>query len=274
MRVLFLSVLFSAILIKTSFCQELNTKQVKDTLVTEEVIYEVDTVYLHPDTVSFYDTIVHYTPKPARKLPIFVEVAGSSFVSGIFDYATIDTLTIRKTVNYSGALTLAYSYKSVFWGINLGLSQLEENIAYGKSFNSSNAQYTQSGYYDSLAYSGNCDYTNYFNYLNVALVFGKKWTGPGKFSYRAILHAGCDILLSHSSYSVLSDSENKIPLADSDLRKFAWYFDLSASIGYRLGKKADIFVAPYGKFSLKSGKAYPLSNMAVIGLRLGFIKYF
>ena len=274
MRILFLSVLFSAILIKTSFCQELNTKQVKDTLVTEEVIYEVDTVYLHPDTISFYDTIVHYTPKLARKLPIFVEVAGSSFVSGIYGFTTIDTLTIHKTVNYSGALTLAYNYKSLFFGINMGFSQLEENIVYGRSLNSSDAQYTNTGYYDSLIYSGNCAFTNYFNYLNAALVVGKKWGGKGKFSYRAILHTGCDILLSHRSYSVLSDAGNKIPLPDSDLRKYTWYFDFSASVGYSVGKKVDVFVAPYGKLSLKSGKSYPLSNMAVIGLRLGFTKYF
>jgi hypothetical protein len=274
MRVLFLSVLFSAILIKTSFCQELNTKQLKDTIVTEEVIYEVDTVYLNPDTISFYDTIVHYAEKPARKLPIFIEVAGSSYVSGVFNFETIDTLTIRKTVNYSGAITLAYSYKSLFFGINMGFSQLEENIAYGKSFKSSNTQYTNASYYDSLAYSGNCAFTNYFNYLNAAIVFGKKWTGSGKFSYRTILNAGCDILLSHSSYSVLSDAKNKVSLPDSDLRKLSWSADLSASVGYSLGEKADIFAAPYAKFSLKSGKAYPLSNKFIIGVRLGFIKYF
>lgn len=274
MRVLFLSVLFLAILIKTSFCQELNTKQVKDTIVTEEVIYEVDTVYLHPDTISFYDTIVHYTAKPARELPIFIEVAGSSYVSGVFNFETIDTLTIRKTVSYSGAITLAYSYKSLFFGINMGFSQLEENIAFGKSFNTSNTKYTNTSYYDSLIYSGNCTFKNYFNYLNAAIVIGKKWEGSGNFSYRASLHAGCDILLSHSSYSVLSDAQNKVPLPDSDLRKYTWYFDLSASLGYRFWKKTDFFLAPYSKLSLKAGKAYPLSNKAIIGIRLGFIKYF
>lgn len=274
MRVLFLMVFFLAILTKTSFSQEFNTKQVKDTIVTEEIIYEVDTVYLNPDTISFYDTIVHYAAQPARKLPFFIEVAGSSFVSGVFNFETIDSLTICKTVNYSGVITLAYTYKSLFWGINLGYSQLEENITYGKPYNSSDAHNSNSGYYDSLVYIGNCTFTNYFNYLNAALVFGKKWTGRGKFSYRAILHAGCDILLSHSSYSFLSDAKNKVPLPDSDLRKLSWYADLSVSVGYSLGKKADIFVAPYSKLSLKSGKAYPLSNKAVIGFRLGFIKYF
>lgn len=274
MRVLFLIVFFSAILLKTSLSQEFNTKQVKDTLVTEEIIYEVDTVYLQPDTVSLFDTIVHYTIKPVRKLPFFVEVAGSSFLSGIYDFTTIDTLTVRKTANYSGALTFAYTNKTVFCGINIGFSQLEENFSYQNSINSSSAQYPNASYYDSLIYTGSCTIRNYYNYLNAALVVGKKWTGRGKLSYRAILHTGCDILLNHSSFSALSDADNKIPSPTSELRKIAWYFDVSASIGYRIGKKTDVFVAPYSKLTLKSGKSYPLSNKAIIGLRLGFIKYF
>ncbi|HEX2937083.1 MAG TPA: hypothetical protein VHO72_17140 [Bacteroidales bacterium] len=273
MRVLFLIVLFSAILFKTSFSQELTPKLVVDTIETEEIIYDVDTVYLQADTISLFDTIVHYTAIPARKLPIFVEVSGSSYVSGMFNFINIDTLTIRKTVNYSGALTLGYSYKTFFLGINMGFSQLEENLAYGRSFNSSDAQST-SGYYDSLTYSSNCSFTSYFNYLNAALVVGKKWTGNGKFSYRAIFHAGCDILLSHRSYSVLSDGENKFPIPESDLRKLALYFDLSASVGYRFWRKTDLFVAPYSKLTLKSGKEYSLSNRVICGLRLGLITYF
>lgn len=274
MRVLFLIVLFSIILFETSFSQELTTKQAMDTLETEEIIYDLDTVYLQADTVSLFDTIVHYTTIPARKPPIFLEVSGASYVSGIFDFANIDKLTIRKAVNYSGALTLGYSYKTFFLGINMGFSQLEENLAYERSFNSSDAQNSHTGYYDSLTYTGNCTFTSYFNYLNAALVVGKKWAGNGKFSYRAILHAGCDILLSHRSFSALSDTENQYPIPNSDLRKFTWYFDLSASVGYRAWRKTDLFVAPYGKLSLKSGKEYPLSNRAIFGLRLGLITYF
>lgn len=271
MRVFFV-ILFSAFLFQPAFSQELEQKPVTDSLVNEEIIYEVDTVYLQPDTVNLFDTIVHYVTKPVRKFPLFVEISGSSFVSGLFDFAATDTLTINKTLNFSGSLTFAYIHKSIFWGINIGFSQLEDNITYRKYPYSAVKEYAS--YYDSLVYTGNCNIRNYYNYLNAALVFGKKWTGKGKFSYRAILHAGGDILLKHYSYSLLSDAENKLPIPASDLRKITVYFDLSTSIGYSVGKKTDIFIAPYCKFSLRSGKDYPLSNKAVVGLRFGFIKYF
>jgi hypothetical protein len=273
MRYLYLFVFLILTTFKSAYAQQPEQKSVTDTIVTEEIVYEIDTVYLQPDTINLSDTIINYI-KQHKKHTWFVQAGVSPYVSGIFDFGNVDTLQLKKTINYAVDFTLAYSFKTSFLGINIGFTQLQENLSYPGISYSSIAQSSGGAFYDSLSYAKTCSYRNYFNYLNIGVVFGRKWKGVRKISYSTSANAGCDILLSESAYSVLSDSYNKIPLPTSDIRKLSVSLGLSAALDYTLAKNTEFFFAPYVKFSLRLKKDYPLSSLTVIGFSVGLRRYF
>ncbi len=234
----------------------------------QTIIYEYDTVYIAPDTVKLTDTIINYLPakKNIKNHPWSVGISVSPFVPNAFNEKnSLDSFSLQRTVNYRVALNLQYDHKNFIYSIGFGITPLHERIHYQGSL-AANTQQQLSVPYDSLSINRNCTADNYFNYLNVYLTVGKKWV-KRKIYYAITASIIADFLLDYKAFLPVSNQDNQIKA--SSVRKFSYATALSPYMGYRFGKKLELYIAPFYRYTINKKNNYPLNNLNNLGIGAG-----
>jgi hypothetical protein len=235
----------------------------KDTV--ENVFYEYDTVYMAPDTIRITDTIIDYqTVQPVEEITnsecwsIGLEVV--PFTSNIFNSkSSIDSFSLKNTVNYIYSLKLQYVYRGFIIGLGVGITPLHDRIRYtsANNFLISN---------DSISIVTTNTSENYYRYFNFYLNVGRKW-GKSKFHYSFNAGLIADVLIDYNARFPIDNQYNKI--SDNFVRKIGLAVMLNPSISYRIWKKLDFYISPLYRYNLNKRNLYPLSNLQNAGIGLG-----
>ena len=251
--------------------QVINTNSVKPDSIVETIVYEYDTVYVAPDTLKLTDTIVNYLriPEKIKKHNLSVGFSILPFISNPFNQVNaIDSFSNQKVFNYSLDVNIGYTLKNYIVSIGAGITPIHERLRYQSSHNVSTSSQVASASYDSLQVNYNCTADNYYDYFNAYLSIGRKWRSKN-FDYGCNISLITDILIDFKAFVPVSPPlENRIH--STSVRQLGFSAAVSPYLGYRFGKKLELFVAPFYKYTFNKDHRYPQNNLQNLGIGVGF----
>ena len=254
------------------------TPSLRDT-IKETIIFEYDTVYLKPDTIRMTDTILNIIhsnpvkkPKPffhnfsffprrlnistspvlsSRFRPNSIGIAVVPFVAGNLKKEQIsDSLTTQPLINVSFCLKLNYMLgKRSIFSVGAGFTPFHEMQQFQRTYYARVPDSNRTDAYDSLLVSEERTYNYYYNFLNLYLLYGRKWNLTDNL-YLSI-DAGCavDLLLDYNQ-----GNTNRQP---SETGKFNISFSISPSFSYKLSNNIEFCLSPFFQHSFGLNKKYP-----------------
>ena len=252
--------------------------------IPETIIFEYDTVYLAPDTLKQVDTIVHYQQlkqnntlqkKNFKFLENFNILKGfnehwslgvgfNTYLDGLLDKSLLlDSVSVRKLINYSFEVHLNYKVNQFIYSIGLGYSPVHEQFQ-AQSINGQNSSIAGNGSYDSLQIKSNCLTTNYYHYLNVFLNVGKKW-GHGNVFFVLNSNLTCDILINSSA---LLPFNPPLKVNSSSIQKIGLKIGINPYIGFKFLKNSEFSLGPFCNYSVLHSQKYPVVNQFIFGIGL------
>jgi hypothetical protein len=255
---------------------------VRHNITLDTVIYEVDTVYMPPDTIRIADTIRNNPPrtqsveKTTNKIQYVAKKFSNQwslgfhilpFISNLFNnISPIDSFSFQKVVNYSYDINIQCGFKNYVIGIGAGITPLHERMNYQGSHGATSAQDALLSY-DSLQIANNCTSDNYYNYFNLYLTVGRKWTGKKiDFGFNASFIT--DLLMDYKAVLPLSSPFNN-QINSSSVRKLGFSAAISPYLGFKFGKTMALILAPFYKYSFSQDHKFPQNNFQNIGISAG-----
>ena len=237
-----------------------------DTL-KENIIYEYDTIYLAPDTVRITDTIYHLLPLQIKKHhfsieAVFVPYFYSSFNSQFFS----DTLLVKNNLNYNFTLNLVYEKNRYLFSAGIGFSPFHEHLSKTTSTLSSTSATNGQQLYDSLLIINDCTTENYYNYLGLQLMIGRKWTYR-KLNFELKTYLITNLLLNYKAYYPTSEPENEI--RKSDVLQSVYSVCVSSGFGYQFTKRIGLNISPFYSYSFSNRHKFPRRAFQSIGIGVG-----
>ena len=255
---------------------------VRHNVTLDTVIYEVDTVYMPPDTIRIADTIRNNpsrTQSVEKKTNKIHDVAKKfsnqwslgfrilPFISSPYNnISPIDSFSFQKVVNYSYDINIQCGFKNYVIGIGAGITPLHERMHYQGSHGAISAQDALQ-LHDSLQIANNCISDNYYNYFNVYLSVGRKWTGK-KVDFGFSASFIMDLLMDYKAILPLS-SQFDNHINSSSVRKLGFSAAISPYLGFKFGRKIELILAPFYKYTFNQDHKFPQSNLQNIGIGVG-----
>jgi hypothetical protein len=249
----------------------------KDTL-KEIIVFEYDTVYIEPDTIRITDTIttIIKTTEVKKKKEYSLAFLNPKsigfnllpFFSGNLKNKNIsDSLSYQTVINSSLSVQLNYYNKKYFFSIGLGFTPFHEKYQYTGTYYSVDGITDTTGTYDSLLI--NKEYTGdyYYQYLNLNILFGKKWNLNKRWNLRLVAGFTSDFLLGYK--------QGNTKTMRSEIRKFDISIAFSPQIVYTYKKRKqnfEIYISPFYQHSLLANNKYPYTTLQKMGIGVGFNK--
>ncbi len=271
----FIIVIIQILLSTTAFSQ---IDPVSKDSLNEVTIYEYDTVYLEPDTIRVTDTIttiIKATEVKKKKAYSLAFLAPKSigfnllpFISGNLKNKSIsDSLSYKTVFNTSFSVQLNYYNKKYLFSIGAGFTPFHEKYQYSGTYYSTDGETDTTGTYDSLLINKKYTAEYYYQYLNLNILFGKKWKLNKKWNLRLVTGFTTDFLFAYKQ----GNSETM----SSEIRKFDVSIYLSPQIVYNYKKRKrnfEVYLSPFYQHSLLGNNKYPYTTFQKMGIGVGFNK--
>ena len=266
------------------------TPSLRDT-IKETIIFEYDTVYLKPDTIRMTDTILNIIhSKPVKKpKPLFhnfsffsrgqTTYTGSAFTSTFLPNSigiaivpfvagnptkehVSDSLTTQPLINVSFCLKLNYMLgKRSIFSVGAGFTPFHEMQHSQRTYYARVPDSNRTDAYDSLLIREERTYNYYYNFLNLYLLYGRKWNVTDNL-YVSI-NAGCTVDL------LLDFKQGHTNRQPSETGKFYISLIISPSLSYKLSNNIEFCLSPFYQHSLGVDKKYPHSFFQKTGVEAG-----
>jgi len=247
----------------------------KDT-IKEITIYEYDTVYVDSDTIRLTDTIfdiIKSIPKKENKFRLFLSsmvpnsigVNLNTFIAGnLKEKKLSDSLLYQNVINYSFSFHINYVYNKYLLSIGIGLTPYHEKYHFKQTYYSLSGTNTN-GAYDSLLINNEYNAQYYYNYLNLNVLFGRKWKLNKKWFLS--LNAGfiADFLVGYKQGNTITSK--------SKLGKFDISIAFAPHLIYNYEKHRrnfELYLSPFYQHSLLNDTKFPLTSFQKIGIGVGF----
>jgi len=237
--------------------------------IEEIIIYEYDTIYIQPDTIRITDTIFEIVKRDSVKTikpnvsrnrssgrgislkGILPKSIGFSVAPFMFLNENIpsDTLSSQSVFNANYNFQINYYSKKYLLSIGLGYSPYHERYSSSNKNYSSNQDTSLTGSYDSLLISNNYQINYYYNYLNINLLIGRKFSVSKKLELSLNLGTSVDFLVGYS--------QGNTSVSDSLVKKYNLSLIFSPQLTYKIGQNLEFKLSPFYQRSVFEDRKYP-----------------